>query len=221
MRRKFPVSPKLHRAIQVIDPKVEIYITCEGLVTEPRYFDDCVRHYGAGLVHLKIIPKTGVPLTVVKAAVERRKKMIEAVRSGTREKDPPFTVWAIFDRDEHDVGEAFELAKANGVRIAFSNPCFELWPMLHLNTNYGSQDGRHALQRSLSVLMPNYHHEDNPTVDFDLIKNRVENAINAADRLVRARTDEGSSIGCPVTTVGDLVKRIIANGKYAYQKKPR
>jgi hypothetical protein len=219
MRRKFPPTSKLHRTTQRFETKVEIFIACEGSVTEPAYFRDCVRHYGAGMVHLEIIPKTGVPLTVVRAAIETRKAMISDVRRGVRRKDPPFTVWAIFDRDEHNVAHAFELAKANGIRVAFSNPCFELWPLLHLNPEYGAQDGRYDLQRSLSALMPSYHHEQRPIVDFDLIKDSINDAAKAAKNLIAARDNEGSPMGCPVTSVGNLVERIIANGKFAYQLK--
>ncbi|MFC7931492.1 hypothetical protein [Streptomyces cinereoruber] len=36
-------------------------------------------------------------------------------------------VWCPFGRDEHQqIPDAFEPTKAEGVRIAFSHPCFEL-----------------------------------------------------------------------------------------------
>jgi len=43
-------------------------------------------------------------------------------------------LWVVFDRDENtpqEVYAAFRLARQNGIRIAFSHPCFELWLLLH------------------------------------------------------------------------------------------
>jgi RloB-like protein len=218
MPRSFPASPKLKRSIGVVEPKVEIVIACEGSRTEPRYFADCVSHYATALVRLTVLERTGVPLTVVKTAVAERQQLLLAVQTGRRRKDPPFTVWAVFDRDEHEIDEAIDLARRNGIRIAFSNPCFELWPLLHLNTRYGSQDGRHAVQSALSAVMPKYHHEKNPVIDFELIKDSVNEAMVASYSLVKARKSEGDDFGCPMTTVGELVKGIVNNGKLSVRR---
>ena len=41
-------------------------------------------------------------------------------------------VWCIFDRDDHHrFDEATRVAKKAGIRTAISNPCFELWLILH------------------------------------------------------------------------------------------
>jgi hypothetical protein len=39
--------------------------------------------------------------------------------------------WAVFDVDEFDVGDAMRAAMEAGVGIAMSNPCFEVWLILH------------------------------------------------------------------------------------------
>src|SRR5688572_5638462 len=99
MPRKPPAAPSLKRKVEVLSPKVEIVVACEGTVTEPRYLQDCVNHYGAGLVRLRILEKTGVPLTVVRAAVEERRQLIDAARKMSSGR-PSFSVWAVFDRDD-------------------------------------------------------------------------------------------------------------------------
>ncbi|QSB20608.1 RloB domain-containing protein [Pseudomonas sp. 15A4] len=122
-------------------------------------------------------------------------------------------MWAVFDKDEHpEVERAIAIAIESGIDVGFSNPCFELWPLLHL-IDYGSQDGRHALQRRLSSEMPNYDHERSAIIDFDLIKERFEDALARSSALQASRVSENCINGCPSTNVGQLVEKIVQNGK--------
>jgi hypothetical protein len=69
-------------------------------------------------------------------------------------------LWAVFDRDEntpHEIYAAFRLAKTNGIRIAFSHPCFELWLLLHLKNGVpGSQGGQRKPIQAELRRMPNW-----------------------------------------------------------------
>lgn len=209
---KLNTAPSLRRRVAFVLPKVELVIACEGKVTERHYLENCKREYGAGLVKVRWLPVTGIPMTVVRAAVSERKRLLAAAR---KHKDTfeVFRVWAVFDRDAHpDVPQAIELAKSNGVDIAFSDPCFELWPLLHLR-DYGSVQDRHSVQQLLSQEMPSYHHEKSPVVDFEAIKLKFPVAIQRATSLSRARLSEGNEYGCPSTSVGTLVQKIVENGK--------
>lgn len=216
--RKLPSSPSLQRSTDVISPKVQLIIACEGRNTEPDYISQCVKEYGAGLVRLHVIPETGAPITVVSAAIAERKAMLALYndRKVDRSQRIPFKVWAIFDKDDYEVDAAIALAKENGIEIAFSNPCFELWPLLHLE-NYGAQDGRHALQRRLRHLMPNYDHDNAAIVDFELIKKFFDVAYQRAKQMNASRVREDCALGCPSTTVGELVLKIVQNGKYNFR----
>ena len=63
-------------------------------------------------------------------------------------------VWAVFDRDEHPkFDEAVSLCESNGLGVARSNPCFELWLILH-ERDYDRPDHRDAVQRELKNLRP-------------------------------------------------------------------
>ncbi|MCA8267830.1 RloB family protein [Burkholderia vietnamiensis] len=212
---KLPAAPTLQRRTGFVSPKVEIVIACEGRVTEKHYFESCKLEYGVGMVKLRWLPITGVPMTVVTAAVEEREALIEKARK-SKDSFDVFRVWAIFDRDAHpEVPEALQLARSNGVDVAFSDPCFELWPLLHVN-DYGAQFDRHKVQALLHDLMPSYHHDKSPVVDFDAIKNNFPDAYRRANALNKSRSDEGIPDGCPSTTVGVLVKKIIENGRTAF-----
>lgn len=212
--RKFPASPQLNRSIEKVEARVEIVIACEGLVTEPDYLRKCISHYGAGMVRLRVMDDRGVPITLVNLAVAERERLLAKYRKNRDLSlvNSCFKVWVIFDKDEHEVEEALALAAKHKIGVAFSNPCFELWPILHLR-EYGSQDGRHALQRLLSEHMPSYDHEGDPKVDFDAIKDKFDIAYERALHLNRSREAEGCIGGCPSTTVGELVLKIRQNGR--------
>lgn len=218
MARKIPASPSLKRKVEQISPRVEIVIACEGRNTEPEYFHDCVAHFGAGMVTLTVLDQTGVPLTVVRAAVEARKRLILKARKDGLTTDC-FRVWAVFDKDDFDVGPAMELAEANRIDVAFSNPCFELWPLLHLE-NYGAQGSRQDVQRRLKELMPTYDHDAGARINFQQIAGGVGLAITRAQTLNDAREAEDCPKGCPSTSVSLLVKKIIENGKVSSKKTP-
>jgi hypothetical protein len=59
--------------------------------------------------------------------------------------------WAVFDVDHHDAKElsrAAQVARSRSYGLAGSNPCFELWLLLHLTENIANvasaSDDRHA-----------------------------------------------------------------------------
>ena len=57
----------------------------------------------------------------------KNRRKLKRDRLATRD-----SVWAMFDRDIHKrFDEARDLARGNGIRLAISNPCFELWGILH------------------------------------------------------------------------------------------
>jgi hypothetical protein len=99
-------------------------------VTEPSYFN-AVRRAERGIIDLEIVPG-GVPKTVVERAVQLRNRAEqEAKRRGDEYLRYDY-VWCVFDVDEHPfVPEAKQQAHDNRIDLAVSNPCFELWFLLH------------------------------------------------------------------------------------------
>jgi hypothetical protein len=96
-------------------------IVCEGDVTERRYLEDLRKEER---IPIDLRFRAGaVPKTLVHWAVEEKK---------AAEGDPYDEVWVVFDVDEHpDVAAGKDRATANDLRVAVSNPCFELWALLH------------------------------------------------------------------------------------------
>lgn len=78
------------------------------------------------------IVRGGVPKTVVELAVKLKK---ESEGQARRRRDVNLRydhIWCVFDIDEHPfVPEARQQARDNRIDVAVSNPCFELWLLLH------------------------------------------------------------------------------------------
>src|SRR5665213_2241090 len=134
--------------------KRRILIVCEGRVTERHYFND-LRHLMRSLVELDIDPG-GIPKTLVERAVELKKT---ADRNAKRGKDRNLkydVIWCVFDVDEHPyLAEAQQQARDNGINVAISNPCFELWALLHFQEQHAHIE-RHEVRRLCKQHMPGY-----------------------------------------------------------------
>ena len=113
-------------------------IVCEDESTEPTYFKKVFQEEFE-----KLLPKDTIrietvgtgrnSLGVVEKAVEKRISRTEIIPKTIDH------VWAVFDKDDLDQNEtttqrfedAFLVAAANDINIAYSNECFELWLLLH------------------------------------------------------------------------------------------
>ena len=159
----------------------------------------------------------GVPYTIAEKAVEHARELGLDPRS-RREKDSfedRDQVWAVFDRDEHpNFNEALELCRNNGIGIGRSDPCFELWLILH-ERDYDRPDGRHTVQALLKALRPEYEIDGAKTPDCDDLITRVEDAERRGEAQLQRREEEDRPFGNPSTTVGCLTNAIREAAKLA------
>ena len=201
-------------------PKPIFYLFCEGTNTEPRYFEAVERAYPGVVV--EIDRRTGVPKTVAEHAVECAQTAGIAFKS--RKPKDSFAqrdeVWAVFDRDEHPgYQEAVKLCKKNNVGVACSDPCFELWLVLH-ERRYDAPCTSVAIQKVLGQLRPEYRRRGAKTVDSaDMVK-RLRVAQQRAETQLQDRCDEGEPYGNPSTTVGRLA-RAIRKANVAWRRRKR
>ena len=140
-------SPNLRRRRYIQEPKRRFIVFCEGKKTEPAYFGAIKRAYKDTLVEVETNPAAGVPYTIAENAVELARSLGLGPRS--RRKKDSFEendqVWAVFDRDEHPrFDEAVALCERHGVHVGRSNPCFELWLILH-EQDYDRAEDRHEM----------------------------------------------------------------------------
>jgi hypothetical protein len=159
------------------EPRPRILIVCEGTKTEPGYFL-ALRHREKSAIELDIEPG-GVPKTLVEKAARLKRS---AEKEARRHKDDNLRyqyVWCVFDVDEHpNLAEAQQQARDNGIDVAISNPCFELWILLHFDdrTAYIHRD---ALHRECVKFLPGYEKD----VPFDKVHSHYEDAVRRATAL--------------------------------------
>lgn len=198
--------PRIGRHSARREPKRRFILFCEGKNTEPNYFSAIKRSWTSTLISIETHPAVGVPLTIARAAVKYARKEgllrnSRRRRSSFEEKDE---VWAVFDRDEHpNYCEAIDLCETHGIGVARSNPCFELWLVLH-EADFNRPDDRHAVQKELEQLRPEYARQGRKIPDCDELVSRVMEAEGRAEKLLSLRIEEDNPHGCPSTTVGKL-----------------
>ena len=152
----------------------------------------------------------GVPYTIAEKAVARAKSLGLDRRSRRRKEsfEEHDQVWAVFDRDNHPrFDEAVMLCESHGVRVARSNPCFELWLILH-EQDYNRPDNRKKVQSALRKLCPEYDPHGAKTPDCGELVTRVQEAERRGETLLESRERDGCPCGNPSTTVGRLTCEI-------------
>ena len=181
----------LRRRKSFREPRARFLIVCEGEVTEPTYFKD-IRHRERGIIELEIVP-AGVPKTVVERAVQLKKGSERDARKdeNLRYDHVPF------------LAEAKEQARANAIEIAVSNPCFELWFLLHFKDQTAHIE-RHKVQHQCGEHMPGYQ----KVPPCDTLMPLRDAAIERAIQLDNWHATRDTVGGNPSTGVYRLIQQI-------------
>ena len=170
----------------------------EGERTEPDYIHAFRRIHRASNVHVE---GTGLdPQGVVEKAIERKKRLGRGAEAH---------VWAVFDRDEHRrFKQALELARANGIRVAISNPCFEIWAVYHYRDHAAHIDA-HDCQRLLAQLCESYRADRGKLFnDANVIRGNHDVAVQRGKQSLLEREKEGDPQGNPSTSMHVLMESI-------------
>ena len=114
---------KITRTVGVRPVKQSFLIVCEGLNTEPDYFNA----FRLTSARVKAVGKGLGTISLVKEAI--------GIREEERRKGKTYDhYWVVFDKDDfpdEDFNEAIRLAEVNGFHAAWSNQAFEFWFILH------------------------------------------------------------------------------------------
>lgn len=186
-----------------------LLVVCEGAVTEAEYFRDLTGRVRTPLVEVVIDAGRGVPATLVDLAIAWKRNS-NALAQSRRDVNEKFDqVWCVFDIDEHPkISEARQKARSNGIRLAESNPCFELWALLHYQDQTAYID-RATLRKRLQRHLPGY----DKLLQFDVLHATYTEALRRAVSL-RTRVSNGlCASGNPSTGVDLLTEMILSLGR--------
>ena len=181
-----------------------IYIVCEGKETEIKYF----RHFRTRNCLVDIVP---IP-SKHKAAehlVRHAKDMVKPASYFPKDGD---RIWCVFDRDSNTkemLANAGTFAEQAGYGIAYSNPCFEYWFLLHFIDHAGYITGPDEVLRLLREHGRLLSYEKNQDV-FAALLDKQAAAIQRAKRRVEQLHDDETILlsreSNPCTTVYELVE---------------
>lgn len=193
----------LKRPIAIRNQNRKLYIFSEGENTEPKYFKAYEREVDAAII-VVCEKDRGVPKTLLEHAKEKKefigKKSYKA-ENGDRDR-----VWIVFDQDDHDeIDRVIRECDANGIGYAHSNPCFEVWLILH-HEDYDRDEHRHLTQKRCEQVCTGYDSKTRKIPDLNALMHKVKDAEKRAKALeVRRNSDGGRS---PQTNVYKLIAEI-------------
>lgn len=198
-REKRPARPEQQKS-----SLPRILVVCEGLITEKEYIKGLAMSCRNPRVDVDIHSGKGAPVSIVEYARDRK---LEAIDRASCERDSNLEydeVWCVFDIDDHpNVPSAKQQAKDNSLELAISNPCIELWLILHFREQPGAQE-RHKLKIMLKSFVPGY----NKHVNFEHYNSGYVDARRRSEQLDREANldaDEGRN---PTTGVWRLTESI-------------
>lgn len=199
----------LRRRGPVRDPLPLILVVCEGEVTEPKYIDAFRLELGVNTVRVRVETPGGDPKALVETAIRLRD---EAARRARRERDLNLAydeVWCVFDVDEHArAAEARQLAASGDIHLAVSNPCFELWLLLHF-----ADRTAHVTTAQVGKLLRGHLPGYDKHVRFAEVRHGYADALRRGQALDRHHAELGAEGGNPSTGVYRLTERIRQFGK--------
>lgn len=191
----------------------KLIIVCEGKKTERGYFEEIRKSLRLPTVRVRVEHADATdPLSIVRAAIEYRQ-----TRKDERAWAKEDAAWAVFDGDEHREAnperwnDAVQIARSKDICLAVSNPCFELWYLLH----YQSHTANVTRQRAFRLLKSHISdYEKSKTLWPSPLESLTNDAIQRAKQLViRAAADELQPFPNPHTTVYELVESLLALAK--------
>jgi hypothetical protein len=173
-----------------------IVIVCEGKNTEPEYFNLFKTRYVNVNVEIpdkkscgKNKGKKTDPLSLVMKAEEYKRSKYEI-----REQDGD-RVWCVFDVDLNyntdnaiqarivEINKAKIIADSNKIKLGISNPCFELWYLIHFEyTTANLKDCNSVIER-LNKYIIDYNKSKCPIRQDENYKKLMTTAISNAKKL--------------------------------------
>ncbi|WP_158819800.1 RloB family protein [Granulicella sp. S156] len=185
-----------------LKPIPRLLVVCEGKLTEKIYLEGARRDRKIAQELMHVRGGGLSPLDVVNLAI-----LLQAKNKTDAASDPYGLydqIWCVFDRDDHlNIPQARQKAAGHGFKVAFSNPCFELFLLLHFeecNKDLHRTKVASLLRKHLDGYKKAFKYED---IKQGYLQARTRAAvINGKSRIVNQINS------APYTNVSNLVDQI-------------
>ncbi len=178
-------------------------IVCEGEKTEPNCFN--AFQTNGELIKVEVCGPGKNKDSLVEHAIALKKKAV---------KDQSYSsIWCVFDRDsdpanpndKNSFNKALLLARANQIKVAYSNDAFELWYILHFSLHQAAWR-RDRYEDKLTELLKVKYKKNDPTM-YKKLKDKQNAAISYAKNLLAYYgSNHNPESDNPSTTVHLLVE---------------
>ncbi|NBE81798.1 RloB family protein [Micromonospora rubida] len=158
-------------------------IATNGESTERAYFNG-LKQESWVRPRVVVVVQRGSPVDLVRGAGRRRQR------------DDFDEAWAVCDIDEYPTQPASVEAVASDVKLAWSNPCFEVWLLLHYDNCTRFVENA---KKARDLLREHEPHWDKTALNFDRFRDRIEDALRRATQL------DPPPKGNPSTAVGQII----------------
>ena len=178
-------------------PRTRLLVVCGAAGTEPQYIRALNSYLHNRAVHVKVVEQGRSPSQVVDYGI----KKLTAVKDSYDE------LWCVVDVDNfEDLDVAARKARSSGVRttLIVSNPCFELWLVLHFVDHQGHIDSPAQSKKLLCKHRSGY---DKKIVDFETVY-----APGLADAIRRAKALDPTGEATHVNPSTNMWRLVVAMG---------
>lgn len=178
----------LRRRVGTREERQRFLIYCEGELTEVSYLKGVRRELRAGTVQIELGRVHGEPYGLVQSAINHQR--VAPTRQQDRHEQYD-QVWCVFDVEQPPhprLDQAVQLAAKNDVYCAISNPCFELWLLLHFRDQGAFLTAAEAAQR-LAACDCGYSRRTK-NVNYDTVRSRRLDAHQRAGMLDQRHRDK-------------------------------
>ena len=188
-------------------PEMGYYI----VITDTRATERC---FFMGL-H-KSLPADMQKKLVIKVIETKTQNMIQKCKELTAYDAQYRIPWIVFDRDQvRNFDEIIQEANSAGIRVGWSNPCFEIWMFAYFGTMPAIQESWTCCER-FSVIYEKCTGQKYTKADADIYRRLIENgneekALIIAQQKYQQCLQNGYTIPsqmCPCTTVQEIVAEI-------------
>ena len=200
-------EPNLERAEGTEPLRKKIILFAEGKNTETSYF----KQFNSSLVTIETVGTGKSTCKLVNEAI---------ILLQSKYKNKQFNEkWVVFDKDDNnDFGDAIQLARRSGFKVAYSNQAIEYWFILHFNDHQGGVIHRDRYSDLINQYINPYGavYDETKVVSnefFDIMlandlqtgKSRLQLAVDRADKIHKGKRDKTEE---SVTTIHHLIQSI-------------
>jgi hypothetical protein len=180
------------------EPLPRVLVVCEGEVTEREYVE-----------YLRRTERIPINLTIraggtTKTLVETAVRLQKEAKTSRDPNDHFDQVWCVFDVDQHPkIDDAKQQANAHGIHLVISNPCFDLWILLHFE-DLRKHTHRHKVQSACRKHIKDY----DKSPPCEQLFERFPEAERRATELNNWHASCGTDGQNPSTNAHDFVAKI-------------